>query len=136
MSLTDVCLQNTNDSFEDMTDDFSKFHDALLELIKSFEQENVLVKAHSDLDSKIIRICGERSDALALAKAGLEEVGELAYTTAEHHPYWNMLYNGSQILKIVLEKWNQTLTEEELKEISWYTDEIKNSIKNLVTRNE
>ncbi len=119
-----------------MTKDFSKFHDALLELIKSFEQKNVLIKTNSDLDSNIVRICGERSDALALAKAGLEEVAELAYTSAEHHPYWNLLYNGSQVLKIVLEKWNQTLTDEELKEISWYADEIKNSTKNLVTQNE
>ena len=119
-----------------MTESFSKFHDALLELIKSFEQKNVLIKTNSDLDSNIVRICGERSDALALAKAGLEELAELAYTSAEHHPYWNLLYNGSQVLKIVLEKWNQTLTDEELKEISWYTDEIKNSTKNLVTQNE
>ncbi|TLX81716.1 MAG: hypothetical protein E6K98_06890 [Thaumarchaeota archaeon] len=110
-----------------MTENFSKFHDALLELIKSFEQENVLVKTYSDLDSNIVRICGERSDALALAKAGLEELTELAYTVAEHHPYWSLLYNGSQILQIVLEKWNQTLTDEELKQISWYSDEIKNS---------
>src|SRR5437899_817248 len=119
-----------------MTESFSKFHDALLELIKSFEQKNVLVKTHSDLDSNIVRICGERSDALALAKAGLEELAELAYATAEHHPYWNLLYNSSQILKIVLEKWDQTLTNEELKEISWYADEIKNSTKNLMTQNE
>jgi|SRR5207245_7377329 len=119
-----------------MTENFSKFHDALLELIKSFEQENVLVKTYSDLDSNIVRICGERSDALALAKAGLEELTELAYTVAEHHPYWSLLYNGSQILQIVLEKWNQTLTDEELKQISWYSDEIKNSTKNLGTQNE
>jgi hypothetical protein len=119
-----------------MIEDFSKFHDALLELIKSFEQKNVVLKVSSELDSNIIRIYGERSDALALAKTGLEEVAELAYATAEHHPYWNLLYNGSQILKIALEKWNQTLSDEELKEISWYADEIKNSAKNLITKNE
>src|SRR6266849_433171 len=119
-----------------MTEDFSKFQDALMELIKSFEQKNVIVKTNSEPDSNIIRIYGESSDALALAKAGLEEAAELAYATAEHHPYWNLLYNSSQILKIVLEKWNQTLTDEELKEIAWYTDEIKNSAKNLVTQNE
>jgi len=119
-----------------MIEDFSKFHDALLELIKSFEQKNVVLKVSSELDSNIIRIYGERYDALALAKTGLEEVAELAYTTAEHHPYWNLLYNGSQILKIALEKWNQTLSDEELKEISWYADEIKNSAKNLIIKNE
>ncbi|OLC33703.1 MAG: hypothetical protein AUH84_06650 [Thaumarchaeota archaeon 13_1_40CM_4_38_7] len=119
-----------------MTEDFSKFQDALLELIKSFEQKNVIVKTNSEPDSNIIRIYGEGSDALALAKAGLEEAAELAYATAEHHPYWNLLYSGTQILKIVLDKWNQELTAEELKEISWHADEIKNSTKNLVTKNE
>jgi len=115
---------------------FSEFYESLVKLAKSFEQKNVIVKTNSEPDSNIIRIYGERSDALALAKAGLEEAAELAYATAEHHPYWNLLYNGTQILKIVLDKWNQAITDEELKEISWYTDEIKNSTKNLVTQNE
>jgi hypothetical protein len=116
-----------------MTEDFAKFHDALLDLVKSFEQKNVLVKVQSDMDSNTIKIYGERSEALERAKGGLEEIAELAYSTAEHHPYWNLLYNGSQILKIVLEKWSDTLTEEELKEINWYADEIKNSLGNIST---
>lgn len=114
-----------------MTEDFTKFHDALLDLVKSFEQKNILVKMQSDLDSGTIKIYGERADALARAKGGLEEIAELAYTTAEHHPYWNLLYNGSQILKIVLEKWNDNLTKEELGEINWYADQIKNSLGNI-----
>lgn len=116
-----------------MVEDFVGFHDALLDLIKLFEQKNVLVKMQSDLDSSTIKIYGEKSDALERAKGSLEEVAELAYATAEHHPYWNLLYNGSQILKIVLEKWNETLTKEEIKEIGWYADEIKNSIDKLST---
>ncbi len=110
-----------------MSDDFEAFHKALLDLVKSFEQKNVLVKMNSDPDSNIVRIYGERSDGLALAKTGLEEVEELALTTAEHHPYWGLLYNGSQILKIVLEKWNGTLTDDEIIQIKWHADEIKNS---------
>jgi hypothetical protein len=116
-----------------MAEDFVEFHDALLDLIKSFEQKNVLVKMQSDLNSNTIKIYGERACALERAKAGLEDVAELAYTTAEHHPYWNLLYNGSQILKIVLEKWNETLTKEELEEIDWYAEEIKNSLDKLST---
>ena len=114
-----------------MTEDFSKFYESLLELVKSFEKKNVLVKLNSDPDSNIIRIYGERSNGLALAKTGLEEIEELALTTAEHHPYWNLLYNSSQILKIVLEKWNDVLSEDEIKEILWYIDEIKNSSDNV-----
>ena len=114
-----------------MDENFLKFHDELLELIKSFEQKNILVKMESDMDSNIIKIYGERTDALERARSGLEEVFELAYTTAEHHPYWNLLYDGSQILRIVLEKWNDALPREELKEIAWYADKIKNSFQNL-----
>ncbi len=116
-----------------MTEDFAKFHDALLDLIKSFEQKNVLVKMQSDLGSNVIKIYGERADALERARGGLEEIAELAYATAEHHPYWNLLYDGSQILKIVLEKWNGTLTKEEVNEIVWYADKIKNSLDKLST---
>jgi hypothetical protein len=119
----------------DMTEDFSTFHEYLLELVKSFEKKHVLVKLNSDLDSNIIRIYGEKSDGLALAKTGLDEIEELALTTAEHHPYWSLLYNGSQILKIILEKWNDALTEDEIKEILWYIEEIKNSSSNVGLHN-
>ena len=119
----------------DMADDFTKLHGAILDLINLFEQKNVLVKIQSDPDSDTIKIYGERSSAIQRAKVGLDEVAELAYSTAEHHPYWNLLYSGSQILKAVLEKWNETLTEQELEEIIWYADEIKNSLNNVSTNN-
>jgi hypothetical protein len=110
-----------------MADDFEEFHKSLLDLIESFKKKNVLVKMNFDPSTSIIRIYGERSGGLALAKTGLEEIEELALTTAEHHPYWGLLYNGSEILKTVLEKWNDTLTEDEIKQIAWHADEIKNS---------
>jgi hypothetical protein len=114
-----------------MAEDFSRFHESLLDLVKSFEKKNVLVKLNSDPNSNVIRIYGEQSDGLSLAKIGLEEIEELALTTAEHHPYWNLLYNGSQIIKIVLEKWNDKLTEDEIREILWYTEEMKNASSNV-----
>jgi hypothetical protein len=114
-----------------MTEDIARFYDALSDLIKTFEQKNIAFKITYDLDSEIIKIYGERSNALIRAKAGLDEVAELSYDTAEHHPYWNLLYDGSQILKIVLEKWNENLTEDELKEIWWYAEKIKDATTNV-----
>ncbi len=114
-----------------MTEDFVKFCDALTDLIKAFEQKNVTLKMTQDLDSDIIKIYGEKSSVLVRAKAGLDEVAELSYDAAEHHPYWNLLYDGSQILKIVLEKWNENLTEDELKEIRWYAEKIKDATANV-----
>jgi len=111
-----------------MTDStFSDFYKSLLNLAKSFEEKNTLLKIQPDLDANIIRIYGEKTDSLERAKTGLEEVSELAYTTAEHHPYWSLIYNASQISKLTLEKWNEELTQEELDEISWYVDELKNA---------
>ena len=110
---------------------FSDFYESLLKLAKSFEDKDMLMKIQADLDANIIRIYGEKTDSIARAKLGLEEVSELAYTTAEHHPYWNLLYNSSQISKLVLEKWDDTITNEELDEISWHVDELKNTAKKL-----
>ena len=110
---------------------FSDFYESVLRLAKSLEEKNLLIKIQPDLEANIIRIYGEKSDSLARVKAGLDEVSELAYTTAEHHPYWSLVFNSSQILKTVLEKWDDNLTKEELDEISWNTDEIKNTAKKL-----
>ena len=110
---------------------FAEFYESLVKLTKSFEQKDLLIKIQPDLEANIIRIYGEKTDSLVLAKTGLEGISELAYTTAEHHPYWNVIYNSSQILKTVLEKWDDDLTKEELDEISWNADEIKNTVRKL-----
>jgi hypothetical protein len=110
---------------------FAEFYESLVKLAKSFEEKDLLIKIQPDLEANIIRIYGEKTDSLALAKIGLEGISELAYTTAEHHPYWSLIFNSSQILKIVLEKWHDNLTKEELDEILWNIDEIKNTARKL-----
>lgn len=110
---------------------FSDFYNSLLELAKSFEGKNLQIKINPNLDANIVKIFGEKIDSLSRAQAGLEDVEELAYTTAEHHPYWNLIYHSSQISKIALEKWNADLTKKDLEEIKWSIDELKNSCKKL-----
>ena len=122
----------TSETILEMTSaTFSEFYESILKLAKSFEDKDMLMKIQADLESNIIRIYGEKTDSIARARQGLEEVSELAYTTAEHHPYWNLLYNSSQISKLVLEKWDGAITNEELDEISWHTEELKNAAKKL-----
>ncbi len=106
---------------------FSDFHQKLQDFVKTFEQENLQLKMESDLDNDIIKIFGEKISSLARAKNGLGDLGELAYSTAEHHPYWNLLYQCVQIATTVLDKWESKLTAEELSEINWSIDEIKNT---------
>jgi hypothetical protein len=62
---------------------------------------------------------------LKKASSGLSDVLELSYTTAEHHPYWGMLYHATEISKMLLEKWDSELSKDNLSEISWRCDEIR-----------
>ena len=70
-------------------------------------------------------------DSVTRAKLGVDDAAELAYTTAEHHPYWAVLYNCTEITKTMLEKWHDEITPEELDEIKWNLKEIQNSISNI-----
>ena len=68
------------------------------------------------------------------AERALYDIQELADSTAEHHPYWVLLYNCSQISKLILEKWNDELTEEDLSEIRWMISELENSYDKLMDK--
>ena len=70
-------------------------------------------------------------DPVSRAERALYDIQELADSTAEHHPYWVLLYNCSQISRSILEKWNDELTEEDLSEIRWMISELENSCNKL-----
>jgi len=70
-------------------------------------------------------------DPVSRAERALYDIQELADSTAEHHPYWVLLYNCSQISKTILEKWDDDLTEEDLSEIRWMISELENSYNKL-----
>ena len=112
-------------------DSFKSFFDELLTLVEKYEKKQVMIKVESEPDYEFIKIFGEKIDSILRAKTGLNDVSELAYTTAEHHPYWALLYNCSEISKTLLEKWNDKITSEEMNEIKWHIKEIENSCKKL-----
>ena len=112
-------------------DSFKSFFDELLTLVEKYEKKQVMIKVESEPDYEFIKIFGEKIDSILRAKTGLNDVSELAYTTAEHHPYWALLYNCSEISKTVLEKWNDKISSEEMDEIKWHIKEIENSCKKL-----
>ena len=113
--------------------------DRVIERIKPVLEElesrdKVSTKVGVDKDASIIRIYGEGSDYVKRASSGLEEMLELAYTTAEHHPYWAVLYHAAEISKVTLEKWESELTADQLSEMSWRCDEIKMALERLSNR--
>ena len=110
---------------------FKLFFEELLVLLEKYEKKQVMIKVESEPDYEFIKIFGEKIDSILRAKTGLNDVSELAYTTAEHHPYWALLYNCSEISKTLLEKWNDKITSEEMNEIKWHIKEIENSCEKL-----
>ena len=133
MFTIDVCWLNIRDCFE-MTN-FENFYDDLLDLAKKYEQQNIPLKIENDLENNIVKIFGEKITSLARAKNGLNDVAELAYATAEHHPYWNLLYNCSQIASSVLEKWKESLSADDLSDIDWAIKELDQSLEKIKNKN-
>ncbi len=113
---------------------FDTFYNELHELVNKHEKNNTPLKVQKDLDVNIVKIFGENITALARAKNGLIDVTELAYATAEHHPYWNLLYNCSEIANIVLEKWNNELSIKDTSDIEWSIKELKQSLEKITKK--
>ena len=84
-----------------------------------------------DKEAGVVRIYSEGSDYIKRASSGLAETMELAYTTAEHHPYWSILYNATEICKSVLDRWDSNLTADQLSEMAWRCEEIKMALERL-----
>jgi len=110
---------------------FEDFYNDLVTLAEKYEKSNVSLKLEKDLDNDIIKIFGEKITALARAKNGLNDVTELSYATAEHHPYWNILYNSSEIANTILEKWTGKLSKEDADEIKWQIKEISQTLEKI-----
>ena len=113
---------------------FDVFYNDLLELVNKHEKNNTPLKVEKDLETNIVKIFGENITALTRAKNGLNDVTELAYATAEHHPYWNLLYNCSEITNIVLEKWKSELSKKDISDIEWSIKELKQSLEKITEK--
>ena len=110
---------------------FENFYHDLVEFTKKYEQQNIPLKIEKDLDHDIIKIFGEKITSLARAKNALNDIAELAYTTAEHHPYWNLLYNCTEIANSVLEQWRDSLSKDDLSDVEWAIKELEQSLKKI-----
>jgi len=118
-----------------MMTDFENFYNDLLGFAKKYEQQSVPLKIEKDLNNDVIKIFGQRITSLARAQNGLNDVTELAYTTAEHHPYWNLIYNCSEIANSVLEKWHESLSESDFSDIEWAIKELNQTLEKIKNQN-
>ena len=109
---------------------FDKFHHDLTELVKKYEIDLGL-KIEEDLEYEIIKIFGTKITSLARAQNGLNDVTELAHATAEHHPYWNLLSNCSEIGHTVLDNWKKSLSSDDIADVEWAIKEINQTLEKI-----
>ena len=95
---------------------------------------NISAIVRIDKEADIIRIYGEKSGPVRRALSASTEILDLAYTTAEHHPYWALLYHGSEISRLALENWELDLTSDDIAEIAWRCEEIKGALQKFKNR--
>ena len=110
---------------------FGEFCAQLEGMAKKFGQDNTMIRIQKDADSEIIRAYGSRAAPLKRAQSGLADVTELACTAAEHHPYWALLYRSSEIASAVLEKWDGSLSDDEVAEIRWHVGELGRALERM-----
>ena len=103
--------------------------DRLYEQIKSTidhinQDEDMGIKVLVDTDSGIIRIYDQDTDSFKRATSSLYDLLELSYSTAEHHPYWALLYNATEIIKTILDKWEADFSRDEIDDMAWRIVEL------------
>ena len=97
-------------------------------LLDSVKAKGIITKLNVDEENGIVRIYLNNTNELKRALSAVSEILDLAYSTTEHHPYSLLLYHSTEIIRSVLDAWDDRLTADGLSEISWRVDEIKSSI--------
>lgn len=124
--------RNDNDAG---SDSYDVFYHELVKLIQKHTDVGTHLKIKHNARHSIIRIIGEQATAEARAIDGLEDAAELAQATAEHHPYWGLLYHSAEIAGIALDKWNDDMSREEIDDIKWSIQKLGHMLENLAGNN-
>jgi len=111
--------------------EYNKICNAICSVIADLKEEGIDINTKFDKESGFIGIYTSNASILNKAKNGLNEILELSYSKAEHHPYWNIIYNTSEIAKTTLDTWNENISHDQIKEMLWRNEEIKSILNRL-----
>ena len=111
--------------------DISVIAERLIPVLQCLNRDNMPAKLSIDKEAGIIKIYSKEYNIITKASAGLADILELSYATAEHHPYAIILYHTAEILKSILDGWDSDLNQEQISELSWRATEIKASLDRL-----
>jgi len=105
-------------------------------LLDSVKAKGIITKLNVDEENGIVRIYLNNTNELKRALSAVSEILDLAYSTTEHHPYSLLLYHSTEILRSILDAWEDTLAADGLSEIAWRIDEIRSNIDRISTSDQ
>ena len=111
--------------------EYDRMYNTICSIIANLKEEGINIKTKFEKDSGFIGLYTSNTSILKRAKIGLNEILELSYSIAEHHPYWNIIYNTSEIAKITLNNWDENFSHDQIQEMLWRNGEIKNTLSRL-----
>ncbi len=120
-----------DDAREGSPDAYRAFYHELIGLVRRHAESGIALRVKHDAENRIIRLTGPEATPRARAASGLEDVAELAQSTAEHHPYWGLLYHSSEVADAVLRSWDGALTADQVADIRWSMREIESVLDRL-----
>jgi len=115
--------------------EFDIIYGKIFSLVNELKNDGIDVKIKMEKESGFLGIYTSNFNMLGNAKNGLKDILELSYTTAEHHPYWNMLYNASEIINTILGSWDIDFSDDQIKEMVWRNNEIRHNLTKLESDN-
>ena len=120
-------MSNNHVSSNAASKDIELIFKNILQFINENEY-NEKIQARINSDDEILKIYSNNCSLLRRTNAAVSEILDMSYSSAEHHPYWMLLYNASEIVKSVLDVWDSELSSDQISEINWRLEEMKSSL--------
>ena len=115
-----------NDAYEHI---YASLHREILQTIQRYsDTHNIPIKFRHDAANHIIHIAGPQATPRARAAEGIKDAADLAQSTAEHHPYWGLLYHSVEIAEIVLEMWHDAVSKDHIEDMRWSLREMNTTL--------
>ena len=92
------------------------------------KEYNEKIQTRINSDDEILKIYSNNCSLLHRTKSAASEILDMSYSSAEHHPYWMLLYNASEIVKSVLDAWDSKLSNDQISEFNWRLEEMKSTL--------
>ena len=111
--------------------EYDRLYNAICSIVAILKDEGIDIQTKFEKDSGYVGLYTSDATILKRAKISLKELLELSYSTAEHHPFWNLLYNTSEIAKTILDCWDENFSHDQIKEMVWRNNEIRYNLTKL-----